>query len=169
MILPYPINKIKAPSFYYEISKDKENYAIMDLPINPTTGAQFSFYTYYQTIHKKKITSGKIVPNAFSEKTTSFIDGSDFLKNGACLAESGLEDVKIDKERSIKQLKDNNIRYVIIHKDIMEYLNTHYVADVRNIVFDCQELGKDIQELFTDIDPVFEDELIKVYDISKSI
>lgn len=172
MILPYPIDKIKAPSFYYEIAKDKENYAIMDLPINSTTGAQFSFYTYYQTIHKKKITSGKIVPNAFSDKTTSFIDESDFLKNGACLAEVSREkepeDVKIDRERSIKRLKDNNIRYVIIHKDIMEYLNTHYVMDSRNIVFDCQELGKDIQELFAGANPVFEDELIKVYDIGKT-
>lgn len=166
MILPYPIEKIKTPSFYKEISRDKENYAILDLPVD--SSLTFSFYNLFQIVHGKKIISGKILSNAFSAKTYSFIEKNDFLKNSACIV-LAMSEKNINREKTIEEFKKNKIKYIIIHKDIIEYIDTHNVAADYDNLYNCSILKNNIREFFKDDDPVYEDELIKAYDITKTI
>lgn len=163
MIFPYPIEKITAPSFYYEISKEKENYAILDLPVDSILG--FSFYNYYQTIHEKKIISGKIMPYAFSENSYSFIKENDFLSQSTCLSDKNM--VKPYNPQNsgaiIEKLKKNNIKYVIIHKNLINYFDE--VKNLGNRKYDCQPLRENIKNIFGENTPIYEDELIKAYPI----
>ncbi|MBU4338222.1 hypothetical protein KKB43_01920 [Patescibacteria group bacterium] len=163
MIFPYPIEKIKAPSFYNEISREKENYAILDLPVDSILG--FSFYNYYQTMHKKKIVSGKIMPYAFSESSYSFIKEDDFLSQSTCLVDKNM--VKPYNPQNsgaiIEKFKKNNIKYVIIHKDLINVFDETEI--IGNRKYDCRPLRKNIEIIFGKNIPIYEDELIKVYSI----
>ena len=48
--LPYPTIDPEAPSFYYELAKDPDDYALVD--------SAFSKNLYYQTIHGKRLMGG---------------------------------------------------------------------------------------------------------------
>ena len=55
--IPFPVTPINKPAFYKEISQDKDNYALLEIPatLNYSAGDNI---LYYQTIHKKPIVGG---------------------------------------------------------------------------------------------------------------
>lgn len=167
-IFPYPIEKIKMPPFYNEISREKDDYAILDLPVDSILG--FSFYNYYQTAHKRKIVSGKIMPYAFSEFSYSFIDEDAFLSQGTCMADRNITDKPYtaqDNIATIEKFKKNNIKYAIIHKDLIDAFDKEKKRGGRE--YDCRPLKKNIGLLFGNDIPVYEDETIKVYSVGQTI
>lgn len=167
MTLPYPIEKIKIPAFYKNISQDKGDYAILDLPSD--FWLTFSLYNLYQTTHGKKITSGDIQPNAFTPKVYSFIENNDFLSEGTCLTEANTNKKfkdysEKDKNALINEFRNARIKYVIVHKDIINYIDAA-IRPSGKIWYDCAALKTNIQEFFGNSSPVYEDELIKVYQL----
>jgi len=163
-IFPYPIEKIKPSPFYYKISRERENYAILDLPVDSII--QFSFYNYYQTMHGKKIISGKIMPYAFSESVYSFIKNDVFLSQSTCISGGNAASEPYafqNSEAEIEKLRKNNIKYVIIHKNLINYFDN--VKNLDNREYDCRPLRENIEILFGNDAPTYEDELIKVYSI----
>ena len=59
LAVPYPMVETQIPEFYKDISKNKEEFAILEVPI-PSFFNSLSRYMYYQTTHEKKIIGGLI-------------------------------------------------------------------------------------------------------------
>ena len=58
LCIPYPTAQITVPEFYYKISNDTDNYALLEIPQNSNAGSYEFSYLYYQTIHKKPLVGG---------------------------------------------------------------------------------------------------------------
>lgn len=168
IIFPYPVEKIKIPSFYYEISKEKENYAILDLPDN-LSNAGHRLYNFYQIIHKKRIISGTLIYTALKPDVYSWIWQNDFLRESICPDETpgniriSSSDYKNDpkiNEKLFAQFRTIDIKYIIIHKELIKRYEKYQNSP-------CIKLKENIDLLLGDEKPVFEDDLIKVYDINK--
>ncbi len=54
LAIPLPVSAVNEPSFYKEISQDKENYALLEIPSTLYYGAGTTII-YYQTIHGKPV------------------------------------------------------------------------------------------------------------------
>lgn len=165
-IFPYPIEKISSPSFYHKISQEKENYAILDLPVDSILG--FSFYNYFQTIHGKNITSGKIMPYTFTSDVYAFIKNDAFLSRSTCVYDKKIEEDPYTAQNNsveLEKFRKNNIKYVVIHKDLIGYFDKTEKTGGRE--YSCRPLKNAIELFFGSSRPVYEDELIRVYDISK--
>lgn len=123
-----PMSKADAPDFYYQISKDKEDYAILELPIgySPPAVHHTPLYGFYQSIHGKRLVGG-----ALSREGVYF---REFIRNTPCLKD--LWQFKIDKKGDIlvqnttrmsqSILNYYNIRYIVVHYNLMrngEYRN----------------------------------------------
>jgi len=73
---------LDVPEFYNNISKEKEDYAIFDIPVSEAT-----VHLYYQTIHEKKAMSGYVSRTPYSAKET--LEKKPFFRK--FLVNSGLE------------------------------------------------------------------------------
>lgn len=54
LTIPLPVSTVNRPSFYEEISQDKDNYALLEIPSTLYYGAGVN-NIYYQTIHGKPV------------------------------------------------------------------------------------------------------------------
>lgn len=167
IIFPYPVEQVKIPAFYNEISKDKENYTILDLPDN-LTNAGHRLFNFYQIIHNKKITSGTLIYTALTPDVYSWIWQNDFLRESICPDEmpmniitnsSANKNKKAYKKELFDQFKAINIKYIIIHKELIKQYEKFQNAP-------CAKLHENIDFLLGSDKPIYEDDLIKVYDIS---
>jgi hypothetical protein len=123
--IPMHITYVKIPDFYRKISEEKEDYAILELPVGECPGKgcpspiysnfTYSFYMYYQTLHNKKILGGYLARNIPKEVVT-FTENTSVIMNlkhpSKPLPEKIIQNISIAK--SI--LNGFNIKYVILHK-----------------------------------------------------
>lgn len=130
--IPVRQTPLKIPKFYYEIKKDKKDYAILDFPIFMCDSSN-ELYMYLQTIHEKKIVNGWI---------------SRLPQNlGAVLNDVA----KLSKS----SLRRYNIKYIVIHKDLIEgarnlddlYKINLLKGDVQKHIFDLLESEKRFEKL----------------------
>lgn len=141
--IPLRQTPVRIPKFYYEIKKDKKDYAILDFPIFMCDSSS-ELYMYLQTIHEKKIVNGWI---------------SRLPQNlGAVLNDVA----KLSKS----SLRKYNIKYIVIHKDLLEgarniYWGNLLEGDVQKCIFDLLQSEKRFEEL-----PI-EDKDIVVYQVSQ--
>lgn len=119
LAIPYPISAINKPSFYEEISQDKENYALLEIPatLKYTAGVDT---IYYQTIH------GKPVIGNWAARFPS--DARDFeLYTPVIMELTYLQPFTDDiinqdiKQAGTSILNYYNISHVILHTDYMDY------------------------------------------------
>lgn len=111
-IFPFPTGGEDVPTFYRDIARDSQDYALLDLPLGPRVAHHYA--TYYQTVHQHKIVSGHIyrVPSV-ARVMFHFL--------GRLIGPtSGLDIVAAptDEER-LAVLNYSNIRYVVVHKSVM--------------------------------------------------
>lgn len=159
--LPYQIKKIEIPVFYNQIAKEKNDYAILDLPAN-IKWSQQPLYNFYQTIHSKKIIMGTIGYTSFSPNIYSWIRQNNFTNESNCHysnKKEKLADTIYEKDQIMRIFKNAKIKYVIIHKNI--------ISNLENYGFDCQKVKNNTDKLFKNDTPIFEDELIRVYNITE--
>ncbi len=143
-IFPYPLMSIPVPEFYKQVGQMDEKFAIADIPlINPG----FSLYNYYQIYHKKPIVDGEYFWTAYNGHTFDFIRSNQLLFNSA---PCNLYPPNIDKQQTLKQLADANIRYVVVHNFILQSQN-------------CPPLTIFIHKFFENNQIVFSDGEITVY------
>ena len=123
LAIPIPISTAKIPNFYYNLSKDKEDGVILELPFALST----SFYTlgsipsssiiqYYQTVHQKKILGGWIsrAPDEYYS-FYSRLAGLDYLIN----PQEKIDNKKIDEisNRVRTNFQKLKIKYIIVHPE----------------------------------------------------
>src|SRR3989338_614788 len=188
-------SQIKIPDIYKKIANDKEDYVVVDAPLNDFGGA---YSMYYQTIHGKKVVGGYVARTPLYSKY--FIENNPVLH---LLAEPGnyytINLTEKEISESLDNLKKNGIKYVIVHKNLMVKRSFQKVKESqRNIISDMffpysvnkhrievwrggSERG-DYQKVFMDgsgfndfitflnkilSNPVSEDEVVVVYEIRK--
>ncbi|MFC1478841.1 hypothetical protein ACFL57_05225 [Candidatus Margulisiibacteriota bacterium] len=101
MSIPYPLTAYPVPEFYRSLAQENGDFAIYDLS-HRTTGDRYLYasgrHMFYQTIHHKKITSGRL-----SRNNLSVLDKA---MNGPALAD----------------LAKLNIKYVVLPADSTAYV-----------------------------------------------
>lgn len=195
LAVPLELREYYAPKFYYQLTKDKDDYAILEVPIDysgyggeVTEPNKKPDYMLLQIIHNKRLISG-----AFTRKppnTTYFIDTTPLLLElrdpypitkaahdrmmkkvlnanpeaaeiiGKYL--NAEEDIYSYSEQNvsqaqpskadIKKLQENNIRYILIHKN---YIDKDTFIKMNNLLI----------KLLPNSTPVYEDKELLVYKI----
>ena len=150
-VFPCPVFKVDVPAFYRGIAVDKEDYAIMEVPLDPVWIV--SEYMYYQTIHEKRLVGGylsrtpdyasaflgdtPVISDFWNLHASSDILNQDYLKGGAWL------------------LNYYNIRYVILHKDNLNGSEFEYANNLAKNIFD-------------NASPIYEDNRLVVYRVNST-
>ncbi|MHB8100980.1 MAG: hypothetical protein ACYDEF_02105 [Methanosarcina sp.] len=117
LAIPFPVSAVSEPSFYEEISQDRDNYALLEIPatLNYSAGVNT---IYYQTIH------GKPVVGNWAARFPS--NARDFELNTPVIRElTYLQPFTVDiLNQDINQIGTSilnyyNISYVVLHKNYM--------------------------------------------------
>jgi hypothetical protein len=141
---PYPLSPVEVPSYYQRLSRDPEEYAILELPMNWDRPA----HLLYQTVHHKPIIAGYVTrPNPLS-----MIERVPVLQQFRSL--QGDIIVQDPGDVSAEVLQYLGIRYVILHEYMLP------PGREREAVFGL------VEEVFGDESPVYEDGQIRVYDVA---
>lgn len=110
--VPYYTSYVDHPSFYKNISEDKSNYALLEIPATKVYDAGVKIM-YYQTIHHKPIVGGQAARTPSDawdfEKNTPFVNELTFLEYPNDILNQNLTKIG----GSILNLY--NIKYIIIH------------------------------------------------------
>ncbi len=136
--LPYPtIEPLPSADFYATIARDSTAYALLDVPLARSDTKR---YLYYQTLHNHPIIEGRIarVP----------AEAYQLFKSIPLLTQWQITlDAKrpIDLGAQLSLLAQQNVRYIVLHKDLATSLQAAQLRDY-----------------FTR-EPVFEDDQIAVY------
>lgn len=185
LALPIQLFEFNVPEFYKRLSQDKQDYAILEVPIEYCDGC----FMGYQTVHNKKIVNGAFTRK--SPNTTSFIDMTPLIQalkspiparkyyqnqiiskiinanpEAADIIKKYIEaegDVYSYSEtnnktqvqptkQDIKKLQENNIKYIIIHKDYLDAVTFKKMNDL-------------VRNLLNNKPPFYEDEKLVVYEI----
>lgn len=117
LAIPFPVSAVKQPSFYEEISQDRDNYALLEIPATLYYGAGVNII-YYQTIH------GKPVVGNWAARFPS--NARDFELNTLVIRElTFLQPYTVDVlNQDINQVGTSilnyyNISYIVLHKNYM--------------------------------------------------
>jgi hypothetical protein len=117
LAIPIPVSDVNHPSFYEEISQDKDNYALLEIPSTLYYGAGVNII-YYQTIH------GKPVVGNWASRFPS--NARDFELNTPVVRElTYLQPFTADiLDQDINQVGTSilnyyNISYIVLHKKYM--------------------------------------------------
>lgn len=158
------------PPFYYTLAQDKENYAIMELPLFTEAGRGEDTYEAYQSIHGKPRLGGRLArdhkltnPNNFTKNATLF---RDFYRLNNSEATELFRPTKTQdfltppdyKEWGLPLFNYYNIRYIIFYLDAFEN-NQAGLQTAERLV--KQLLGDNVR-------PVYEDKLMKAYRIPEA-
>jgi hypothetical protein len=108
---PYPTVRPNIPPFYYQLAQEPGDFAILDLPLKPSTAAKE--YMYYSTLHDKPLVEGKIA--RLPDSAFAFIDSIPLLYG--LHADEEMEPDLGDVSRQLSALAQANVHYVILHPD----------------------------------------------------
>lgn len=129
--IPYPTTPVSVPDFYYQISNDKDNYAMLEIPQNSNAGYMDFKDLYYQTVHNKALVGGysaRYPANVGDfQRKTPFIKELQYYSLGT---KDILQEDVTDIGTSV--LNANNIRYVIVHKNQLSSEQLEFVTNLLN-------------------------------------
>lgn len=132
--IPLLTSSADIPSFYSIIAKDKEDYAIIEIPLCYDTLSAYTpeirLFEYYQTAHNKKLLCGSI--SRYPENSFDFIRENPFIYS---LSHPEITYTNITVP--IDFLKQNKFKYVIIHKN---YLNEDELLNLNNLLRNSLQL-----------------------------
>jgi hypothetical protein len=110
---PYPTVQPAVPSFYHQLAQEPGDFAILDLPMGARTVAKP--YMYYATVHGKPLVEGHV--SRLPVSAYDFIDSVPLLHG---LHQSNDMDLALgDVSRQLSALADANVRYLILHPDLV--------------------------------------------------
>lgn len=169
LAIPFPLSDSFIPPFYVNISKEKEDFVILNLPIlyefNELEGAK---NLYYQTIHKKRMIGGCIT--RLPSKALHFLQNTPIFYEFLWFEPK--KDI-IDYELShtgLSVFNFYNIKYVIFHKNITN--NTKFeligVTPPPPLPILNENYTKILKEIFPD-GPFYDDGKVEIYKVNKNI
>ncbi|HEY3361939.1 MAG TPA: hypothetical protein VGK06_09000 [Methanosarcina sp.] len=152
LAIPFPVSAVSQPSFYEEISQDRGNYALLEIPATQNYDAG-SNIIYYQTIHGKPVVgnwAARYPSNARDfELNTPVIRELTYLQPSA----NDILNQDIDQVGT-SILNYYNISYIILHTNYMDNKEVNLVE-------------KFIQENLKTERKEYENDSLIVYNIKK--
>lgn len=152
LAIPFPVSAVSRPSFYEEISQDRGNYALLEIPATQNYDAG-SNIIYYQTIHGKPVVgnwAARYPSNARDfELNTPVIRELTYLQPSA----NDILNQDIDQVGT-SILNYYNISYIILHTNYMDNKEVNLVE-------------KFIQENLKTERKEYENDSLIVYNIKK--
>jgi len=118
--IPYPIAGTTVPTFYEQIAKEPEDYAVLEIP-DFFFVVTYSEYMYYQTIHEKKLINGYVSRNP--DYVVDFIDSTPYIRQLMYLSHPSIHQDILNQnltEIGPTILNYYNIKYIILHKELMD-------------------------------------------------
>jgi hypothetical protein len=152
LAIPVPVSAVSQPSFYEELSQDKNNYALLEIPATQNYVAG-SNIIYYQTIH------GKPVVGNWAARYPS--NARDFELNTPVIRELTY------LQPSTNDILDQNISEV--GTSILNYYNVSYIILHTNYMSDKEINSAEtfIQENLKTARKTYEEDSLIVYHIKK--
>jgi hypothetical protein len=134
---PYPVvEDTSIPQFYYQLSRMNETFAVLDLP---QTYAANNLYMYYGTASEKPLLGGSIsrVPMESLRPLLAvpIVAQAGYLMTGGKLMEPTdivLQDLNFT---NLYTLQLYNVRYVILHKDLLDNATLGNLTAYMNSMF----------------------------------
>jgi hypothetical protein len=113
LVLPFPTTHPENSPFYYDLGEREDDFAIAEIPIGRQAD---KFSMYYQVVHQKRIVGG--VVSRTPAGVYSYIKNNSLLE--AAWHQSPTSLSPQDAEMAFRHLEEDNIRYVILKKYLME-------------------------------------------------
>ena len=110
---PYPTVQPSVPPFYYQLAQEPGEFAILDLPMGARTVAKL--YMYYATVHRKPLVEGHV--SRLPVSAYDFIDSVPWLRG--LHQDNEMDPALGDVSRQLSALAQANVRYVILHPDLV--------------------------------------------------
>jgi hypothetical protein len=134
---PIPLQHYEMPAFYSQMAAEPGDFAVLNLPLDWSAKT----YMFAQTAHHRPILQGKTA--RFPEGTFAYLEGHQWLRTMRPFETlpPNLPDVGLH----LASLAQDDVRYVILHKDLLESDN---VASWQRYLL---------------VSPRFEDDRIAVY------
>jgi hypothetical protein len=143
LLQPFPITLMPDYPIYHIIAADPGDYAVLELPIGVRTGfaivGRGEYLQYYQPIHQHPIPSGYLsrLPN----EITDYFYYDPLL--GALTLSHGLPP-QLQVDALLTQLiRDWHIRYVILHRDLLEPGRVKSFGDLLNRQPALEKIGEE--------------------------
>jgi hypothetical protein len=134
---PVPVQHYEMPVFYSQLAAEPGDFAVLNLPLDWSAKT----YMFAQTAHHHPILQGKTA--RFPEGTFAYLDSHEWLRTMRPF--EGIPPGLPDVGRHLASLAGDNVRYVILHKDLVD---ADQVASWQRYLL---------------VNPRFEDEQIAVY------
>ena len=160
------VNPPDWPPFYYTLAQDKEQYALMELPLFTEKGRGEDTYEAYQSIHGKPRLGGRLArdhklsnPNNFTKQATLFRDffwlnRPDEIERYRPNSQPDFLPTPDYTQLALPLLNFYNVRYIILYLDALNQTGPNALANAEKLV--RQTLGADAR-------PVYEDTKMKAY------
>lgn len=150
IMIPLPLRSTNYSPFYDLLHQDTEQYAIIEIPVK---GGIEQEYNFLQTVHNKFVSSGEVLHTSYTSKTSSFVSEDPLLSQLICLDPSlsytPPKFTNPSKGEIKKKYLENNFKYLIIHKDFMEYPI-------------CKRAKEIVDSYFSEIPRIYQDDQIEV-------
>jgi len=109
---PFPTTPVNIPTFYEQLQRDTDFYAIADIPVRQLELRRLSMF--YQIVHRKPILEGIVARTPLD--AYAFIDQHPIL---SAFTGGGQEPPGDDVSRRLGALADANVRYLILHRHFL--------------------------------------------------
>ena len=118
LAIPLPVSIVNKPSFYEEISQDKDNYALLEIPATLYYGAGVNLI-YYQTIHGKPVVGNWAA--RFPSNARNFELNTPVVRELTYLQPFTVDILNQDiNQVGTSILNHYNISYIVLHKNYMD-------------------------------------------------
>lgn len=118
LVIPFPVSAVNEPSFYKEISQDKDNYALLEIPatLNYLAGVNI---IYYQTIHGKPVVGNWAA--RYPSNARDFELNTPVIRELTYLQPSTADILNQDLNQvGTSILNYYNISYIVLHTNYMD-------------------------------------------------
>jgi len=118
LAIPVPVSAVNKPSFYEELSQDKENYALLEIPATLNYRAGVTVI-YYQTIHGKPVVGNWAA--RFPADARDFELNTPVVRELTYLQPSTADILNQDVDQvGTSILNYFNISYIVLHTNYMD-------------------------------------------------
>lgn len=118
LAIPVPVSTVNKPSFYEEISQDKENYALLEIPATLKYEAGVNLI-YYQTIHGKPVVGNWAA--RFPSNARNFELNTPVVRELTYLQPFTVDILNQDiNQVGTSILNHYNISYIVLHQNYMD-------------------------------------------------
>jgi len=143
--IPLPLNEARAPAIYEQIGQEKDDFAILQLPLGwrnsyGVLGYERTIIQSYQAVHSKRMLAGNTSRNP--DFKFGYFSQVPVLKTIIAMEQEGKFDVAVtptDRDMARRVVALYDIRYLVVHR---QYIDPRVESYARQ-VFDLEKISEE--------------------------